>query len=440
MRLSKRWQLALWLGLSVVSPGAARAEEAQGAPRRITLAALLAQADGAAPEVQESLRQVEEARAGRLAAGLLPNPELAVGADNVPLRTPSSASRWDVTTLHAGLSQLVELGGKRSARIDVSEREVAAAGLESNEVRRQLHADVREAYWGALRAQGRAELAAEVERRIAETLTSVRARASAGDLAEADAEKLELERRRAAVEQQSAESLAIEARAALYRRVALPADPVEALLGEEAAPVAVPALEDTEHLVDALEQRRPDLVALKERLRRQEDALRLEHSRAIPDLTLGASLAYSPTEIASGASSTVGISASIPLAVFDRNQGGIAKGEVDLARARTQLELARLELRRDVALVRARLTRTSATAEQVEREVLPRAQRAAQVARSRYLEGGGSLLEVLEAERTFLDARGDLADARLARTLAVEEVGRLLGADGPANVSPTPAS
>ena len=116
----------------------------------LSLDSALARAFANNPELAAARWEIDIAQGARQQAGLIPNPVLSVDAED---------TRRDSRTTSVKLSQALELGGKRGARIDVASRGQELAALELERRRNQLRADVLDAYYTALRAQERTQLA-----------------------------------------------------------------------------------------------------------------------------------------------------------------------------------------------------------------------------------------------------------------------------------------
>ncbi|WP_159420355.1 TolC family protein, partial [Pseudomonas syringae] len=129
--------------LPLVAPGMA---SAQG----ISLPQALEAAFAHNPELAAAQWEIGVAEGDRQQAGLIPNPVLSWEVED---------TRRDTSTTTVMLSQALELGGKRGARIEAAGKGQDAARLELEQRGNELRADVVQAFYAAARAQAGLELA-----------------------------------------------------------------------------------------------------------------------------------------------------------------------------------------------------------------------------------------------------------------------------------------
>eukprot|EP01034_Spumella_vulgaris_P011871 gene11871-15108_t len=108
----------------------------------LTLESALQSAFAGNPDLAAAQWEIEIAQGGRQQAGLIPNPVASWDAED---------TRRSTRTTTVKLSQTLELGGKRGARIDVASRAQDAAAQELEQRRNLLRAEVIEGFYGALR-------------------------------------------------------------------------------------------------------------------------------------------------------------------------------------------------------------------------------------------------------------------------------------------------
>ncbi|MFC7694075.1 TolC family protein [Paeniroseomonas aquatica] len=118
---------------------------------------------------------------------------------------------------------------------------------------------------------------------------------------------------------------------------------------------------------------------------------------------------------------------SVPLPVFDRNQGNILRAGAELNRAEADAERGRLYLDAALADAERRLDQAWRAADSLRRIVLPAALEAAGFAREGYAEGKFSLLEVLDAQRVLSDVREQLNGSLLEVQQLRADLARLRG-------------
>ena len=154
------------------------------ASQRLSLPQALAAAFAQNPELAATSREIGIADGERRQAGLLPNPELAWEVED---------TRRDTSTTTITLSQPLELGGKRAARIAAAGVGQAIAQLDLERQRNGLRADVVQAFHAALRAQTALELAQQSQALTARGLRVVQGRVTAGQSSPVEATRAQVQ-------------------------------------------------------------------------------------------------------------------------------------------------------------------------------------------------------------------------------------------------------
>ncbi len=416
--------LALLAAVIVAAPTAA------GPAPAWTLDDALAAFQQGSPELDEARARAASARADVTQAGLGPNPELSLTVGNVPLVPNLGAGgngpglgRNLVTSV--GLSQTLELGGKRRKRVASARSRVAGASAGVDDALRLARFEVERAFWAALGARAKRELAEVIHGRYAETARISQARFAADDISGADLDKIVLEGARQendVADARGAEAVALEE---LLRLVG-PAAPAKVSLQGELEPPPAPA-PDPAALLHRAREARPDVRVARERVETAHRELALAEAQAVPDLTLGIGYAHSQAVVAGDNPDTLSFTVGLPLPFRNRNQGEVEKARVELAAAGRALEAASARAGREV---REALARLAAAEEKHHRHVggvLQRSQRALETAEKAYRQGATSLLALLEAQRTFIQLREESLDTLVELRSARLEVERSAG-------------
>lgn len=365
----------------------------------LTLQDALTRAIESDPGLRAAEAGVDAARGGVRQARVRPNPELSAEVEN--FNGPGELRGFDGAESTFSLSQEVELGGQRRARIRLADRELHGAELDRVLRGLDLLRDVQTAYYDALAAQelvtierervATAEaLDASISRRVAAARDPLMAgaRAQAG-LAEA----------RIALTRAEAEAATARARLASFWG------------GEEGymliqADFVLPVASDHEHTLNP--DQNPDVTRLAAERERLAAAARLERSLSYTNPTL--SLGYRRFEDRDGDGAMVA-GFSIPLGIFDRNQGSVARAQAERRRSEYDLEAGRRAIAREFAALQRALTSDAASVRSTEADVIPQAERALSLAQDGYNRGAFSYLDVLEAQRALSDARQARVDA-----------------------------
>jgi cobalt-zinc-cadmium efflux system outer membrane protein len=361
-----------------------------------------------------------EVRAGEarvLQAGLLPNPEVEIEVEDFAGSGELQGFQSTEITIH--LSQFIELAGKRRKRTRVAalERDLAAWDYEAT--RLDVLVQVTQAFVEVLSAQERLRLNMELVRLAEQVLRTVAERVKAGKVSpiEETRARVALSTSHIALERSQRELDAARQRLAATWGGSTP-------IFENAAGTldAIAAIPPAEQLVERLAHN-PDLARWVTEMAQRQAALELAGAQRLPDPTIGGGFRHARE---TGDNALV-MSISIPLPIFDRNQGGILEVRYQLAKAEQERRAAEIQGRAALAEAYAALSSAFGEATTLKNDILPGAQRAFDAASEGYRQGKFGLLDVLDAQRTLFEARGQYLEALTAYHQAVAEVERLIG-------------
>jgi cobalt-zinc-cadmium efflux system outer membrane protein len=391
------------------------------ADEKITLEQALAEALEKNLSLLAERVNISIAEARLITARLRPNPVLSAGGDHLDLLGTgfNEINNAGPEEFNLRTDFTIERGGKRSSRIAVAQHALGVAELEFLNAVRGLRLEVQSAFVEALLARHRVELARQNLEALNRIVEVNQVRWRAGDVAE-----VELIRSRVAALQQAnaLRRAELDLRTVLIRLQTLmgrarPAPDFD-VLGELRRETRVAPLE--EWLKIALENR-PDLLALRRAVQRSAAELQLELARAKPDLTLGSE--YRRQQGLAGTGNMLGFFVQIPLPVFDRNQGEIARAREELRQAELRVRALEASIRAEVESAYRQWQSSRESLEQIETAMLAQAREVRDITEYAYRRGEASLLEFLDAQRAFNETMQAYYEARAeyARSLYLLE-------------------
>jgi cobalt-zinc-cadmium efflux system outer membrane protein len=373
---------------------------------------------------------VRVAEADLLQAGLRPNPELDFRAEDIGVSGPVSGFQQAELTVELG--QLIELGGKRAARIERAARGHELASWDYEVARIDVLARTTQAFVSVVVAQQQIALADENVRLAQAVVEAVSTRVRAGSTSTAELTKAEVARATSRVERDEARRALDSLRRQLAATWGATEARFEAARGDLDEVATMASLPE---LVARLEQS-PDLARWSTELLERQAAIDLEKARAVPDVTArgGYRRLFDPDE------NTFVVGLAVPLPIFDRNQGAVAAAESRLAQARVDRESARVKLGAALADAYEAAATARAQVTTLRADVLPGAREAFDTLNEGYREGRFSYLDVLDAQRTLIAARAQHVRALGDYHRAVAAVERLLGESPARALSGGPAA
>ncbi|MBC3247208.1 TolC family protein [Pseudomonas lurida] len=376
----------------------------------LTLDAALQTAFANNPDLAAAQWEIGIAEGARQQAGLIPNPVASWDAED---------TRRSTRTTTVKLSQTLELGGKRSARIDVASRSQDAAALTLAQRRNALRADVIDNYYGALRAQERLDLAQRSMNVAERGLAVANGRVTAGKTSPVEATRAQVQLSEMRLELNRAQVGLTDA----YRRLATSTGSAvtdfQAVAGQNQL---TPALPPVAHLLARLEQT-AELRLAELSILQNEASVGLEKAQRIPDLDVSIGSQYDAS--VRERVNLVGVSMPIPL--FNRNQGNVLAATRRADQARDLRNAAELRLRTETRQALDLWQTANTEVRAFNQQILPAAQSAVDSATRGFEMGKFSFLDVLDAQRTLIAARTQYLTATAQATEAWVRIERIYG-------------
>lgn len=400
--------LALLALLVLFSP--AHAQEPASTETGLTLARAQLLAASRSFALSAARHELEAHEGAVQQAGAHRNPALNASVEDTRRATRTTTATLDFP---------IELGGKRAARVGAAERARALAQAELAHVQAQLRADVVRAYFAVLIAQERVALTSDSALLAGRGADAVAKRVAAGKLSPVDATRAGVDAANAQLEAAEAVADLQGARqmlAALWGAADLPAG---ALQGDIDTLPLRPALAQLAGELDAS----PVLQTSRLEAERRRALVDIERSKTVPDLTLSVG-ARRDNEL--GRTQAI-VGLSIPLPLFDRNQGAVQEASSRAEKAADEMQLARVRLLSDLQQATHQLGVARASAQTLKATVLPAAQQAYDAAGKGFEAGKFGFLDVIDAQRALLQARARYLGALAASNQAATAIDRVLG-------------
>jgi cobalt-zinc-cadmium efflux system outer membrane protein len=392
--------------VAVVAAGEAYAQQA------LTLQEVFARALNEAPDIKAAEQARIGAEAGIRQADRMPNPTIDFMAENIA--GSGSHQSFDRAETTLALSQKLEWGGDRDARTQLARAEVTAVRSAGDVRRQDLLRNVELAYLAAQKAGAELQVAmqrADLAREIVATVER-RVQAARDPLLAGARSKALLAEAEIAVE--------------------------GARLSEQAAKAQLALLwaGDTNFIVDPTSFQSfgnasgggvggsAELALATAQEAAASATIALENARGRQDPIISGGVRY--FHDTDDAALVVGF--AIPLPLWGKNEGAIARSEAERSRLRYESEALRRNMEREAAAARAQMGIAQKEIESIDARLLPAAEEALASARQGYNAGGFSYLDVLEAQRIVVDARLQRISAFHSYHSARVALARLTGA------------
>lgn len=376
----------------------------------ISLSQALSTAMDANPDLAAARQEIGIADGARKQAGLILNPEISYEMED---------TRRDTSTTTVTLSQTLELGGKRGARVDVATYGQTVAQLELDRRVNGLRADVVQAFYAALRAQTGLDLAKQSLDLTERGLRIVDGRVRAGKSSPVEATRAQVQLAEARLQVRRAETEKVTA----YQQLAQITGSSVTVFDRLESPTLSPGLPPRTDVLLAKLDQTPEMRKAVVQIDQSDASLGAEKAQRIPNLTVSVGSQYDRS--VRERVNVVGL--SMPLPLFDRNQGNVLSASRRADQARDMRNAVELRLRSETQTALNQWSTAMQEVESYDKTILPSAQQAVDTATRGFEMGKFGFIEVLDAQRTLIVARGQYLDSLAAATNARAQVERVYG-------------
>ena len=354
------------------------------------------------PELAALAKEIGALGGATLQAGLFRNPELSFNVENPgniqklrgDINSPDSVAQevvQQLTTIRIG--QLLELGGKRMARVQAAQlnEELAVRDYESRRI--EIIARVANVFTEVLAGQERLKLSEETKLLAQNVVDKVVLRVQAGKVPpiEETRAKIGLSTARIEWEQAQRDLASARKRLALMWGSTLPQ--FDQALGSLETSTPPPDF----HRLQELVMSSPMALRAMKNIEHRKALVEVEETRRIPNLTVSAGIVHHAQ--LGGTTAVAGL--MIPLPLFDRNQGNLKEAHVRVNKAEDEHQALELRLKTELTQSYESLTAAWNEINILRNEILPGAKSAFNVMRRGYELGKFGLLELLDSQRVL---------------------------------------
>jgi outer membrane protein, heavy metal efflux system len=367
--------------------GAAGEVRAQERVPTLTLEQALQLASVTNPNLRAKQFELKAVGANEITAGLRPNPTANFLAEQLG---GGSASQTQYTL---NIGQPIELGGKRRRRIDSATAQTKVTTHELADLRRQIGFQVKKAFTDILVARESLALAEQNLATLDDLEKLQRIRSEKGDLS--GLELLRIQVQRFGFERDAADARQAFKAGKIALRVLVGADKVTEEF-DVTGSLDVPEASYTQsQLYRRALDARPDVRAAEAARDKAKADIKLAKANAWWDIT--PQVEYQRI----GPDNTIGFGFGLPLRIFDRNQGEIARTQADALRVDAVRDAVTVQALSEVDTALAAIQTERGKVQALRDTYLPKAKQARDTVEFAYRRGGVSLLDYLDAQRTY---------------------------------------
>lgn len=363
---------------------------------------------------------VSNAKAASVIASATPNPTLTVQTFNINPGAGIGAGSLRSKTVDSTvrIDQLIERGDKRKFRMENSSYLEEAARNDSHDALRQLRVGVSQSYYEVLAAEEKLDIMRQTAALYDNTVVAAQKRQKAGDIANADVARLQVDALRAQNDAAQAAADTSKARQTLAAMLGQIDYAKRIKLADSWPTSRFSATTPSDTSIE----RRADVLAAKSRLDAAMTARKLALAARTRDVSIGVQYEHFPASFANpqGGGNSYGIAVQIPLFVRYEFDGEIRAAEAGVDAAQEVLEKARDQARTELMKNWEDAHTAGERVNRFDESLLPAAKKSADSAEFAFKHGALSIMDVLDVRRTYRATQLDAIAARVdyAKSLA----------------------
>ena len=372
-------------------------------PSRLALEEAIRLAADRDPSLAASKSAIEASEGDRIAANKRPNPAFSLQFEDLPI-SAHPGSFFHVQEITSRIDYEIETGGRRRLRTEAASQAAAAQKLSYEDRKRLMRMETERTFFQTILAQTNLEASTWILDQVERTLFLNRIRYQQGDIAALDLNRIEVEKLKfqddvfqadLALRNAKSSLLALLNASDLSREVEV----IGSLAVDNQNPEpGLPPRAPLDELVRIAGKQRPDLAARILEQKRADTEARLQRAARSPNITVSGGYKRNLTD------STVVFGVAIPLKIFNRNEGEIIRADAEKARASNVVAAMERDVRLDVQKAYNAVEINRQRVHYIRTQQLKRAEEVSQVTLQSYNLGGATLVDYLDAQRTYRDA------------------------------------
>ncbi len=397
-----------------------------GIPSRLTLEEAIRLAIARNPSIEAARNEIEALEGDSVAARKRLNPALSFAEEDFPVRrNPGRFFGAQEITLRFDYE--IEGGGRRQLRATSAQQAVEAQQLAYQDQVRRVELEVKRAFSRMVLAKSSLETSRSILEQAQRMIDLNRVRLKQGDISALDLNRIEVEKLRFQDDVFQADLMLRDSRSALLALLNAPdlsrdVDVAGVLaVGDEIPEAGLPPRAPLNELFRIALEKRPDAAAALRQKSRADTETQLQHAIRSPNVTVGGG--YKRV----GPDNSFVLGVTVPLQVFNRNEGGILRARAEQRRS-ANLEAAlqkqiQLEVQQAYNAVEVNRQRV----EYIRTQHLRKAEDSSKVTLTSYNLGGATLIDYLDAQRTYRDALRIYSQALFDERISLYELASAIG-------------
>ena len=399
-------------------------------PSRLTLEDAIRLVIARNPSLAAAKNEVQALEGDTVAASKRLNPAVSLEAEDFPIRAhPGPFFSSQEITLRFDYE--IERGGRRQLRTDAARQAVAARRLAYQDQVRLTQLEVERAFSRAILAKSNLEASRSILEQAERMIALNRVRFKQGDISALEMNRIEVEKLRFQDDVFQADLMLRNAKSSLLALLNAPdlsrdVDLIGALpVSEQISEPGLPPRAPLDELLRIALERRPDMASRLQDTQRADTETMLQRALRSTNITLGGGYKRNTFD------NSFVFGVTIPLKVFNRNEGEILRADAEQMRAANLAAAVRKEIELDVQQAYNAVEINRQRVEYIRTQHMQKAEDASRVTLASYNLGGATLIDYLDAQRTYRDAlriyNQALFDARISLYELASSIG--LGAE-----------
>jgi cobalt-zinc-cadmium efflux system outer membrane protein len=372
-------------------------------PSRLALEEAVRLAIGQNPVLAAVKNEIQASEGDKVAASKRLNPVFSLQFEDFPV-SAHPGSFFNIQEITSRIDYEIERGGRRRLRMESANQALKGQELELQNHKRLMRLEVERAFYLTILAKANMEASKSILDHVEHTISLNKVRFEQGDISALDLKRIEVEKLKFQDDLFQAELALRNAKSALLALLNAPdlsqdvevigSLPVDYQNPEPGLPPRAPL----DELIKMALKQRPDLAAhLQEKERAGTEAL-LQRAIRSPNITVGGGYKRNLTDNA------IVFGVTIPLKLLNRNEGEIIRADAERKRATNLSAALQMDVRLDVQKAHNAVEINRQRVEYIKTQQLKRAGEVSQVTLESYNLGGSTLIDYLDAQRTYRDA------------------------------------